>query len=56
MKYADGHQSGGVRVKPKPPPPFSLRLSEAEKALLKADAGSEPLGTYTWLKTLRMKA
>mgnify|MGYP001184552137 CR=1 FL=1 len=28
------------------PPPFSLRLSEAEKACLKAEAGAMPLGAY----------
>lgn len=30
----------------KPPPPFSLRLSEAERAKLIAEAGNQPLGTY----------
>lgn len=30
----------------KGPPPFSLRLSEAEKARLKAEAGARPLGAY----------
>ncbi len=28
------------------PPPFSLRLSEAERATLEARAGSKPLGAY----------
>lgn len=28
------------------PPPFSLRLSEAERARLKAEAGNQPLGAY----------
>ena len=28
------------------PPPFSLRLSEAERVRLKAEAGNQPLGAY----------
>ena len=32
--------------KPNYPPPFSLRLSEAERARLKAEAGNRPLGSY----------
>ena len=30
----------------KPPPPFSLRLSADERALLDAQAGGQPLGAY----------
>lgn len=40
----------------KTPPPFSLRLTEAEKARLKAEAGGRPLGAYIREKALGPKA
>lgn len=46
MRVADGLHAGGERTRAKPPPPFSLRLSEAERARLKAEAGNQPLGSY----------
>jgi hypothetical protein len=35
-----------LRAKGASPPPFSIRLSEAERARLKCEAGPQPLGTY----------
>ena len=46
MRCADGFHTGGERPKAKAPPPFSLRLSKAERALLEARAGNQPLGAY----------
>jgi len=46
MSYADGNRISANRMKAKAPPPFSLRLSEGEKARLRAEAGNQPLGAY----------
>jgi hypothetical protein len=35
-----------ARSRPKPPPPFSLRLTARERARLEELAGSQPLGAY----------
>ena len=40
---AETRQEGRPR---KRPPPFSLRLTAAERAQLEAQAGTQPLGTY----------
>jgi hypothetical protein len=41
-----------VPLRPKRPPPFSLRLSVEERARLTAEAGGAPLGTYLKAKLL----
>lgn len=49
-------QQGAPKPKRKKrPPPFSLRLSEAEKARLRAEADGEPLGAYIRAKALGPK-
>lgn len=40
------------RAKSKSPPPFSLRLSADERALLKSQAGNKPLGSFIREKLL----
>lgn len=41
------HPRGQRKANPrKRPPPFSLRLTVAERAQLEAEAGTQPLGTY----------
>lgn len=47
MSFADGLHAGGEHTRAKPPTPFSLRLSEAERARLKAEAGNQPLNTFS---------
>lgn len=47
-----GALSPPVRDKPKPTRPFSLRLSEAERARLLDEARGAPLGTYIRAKVL----
>lgn len=44
-------QSAGP-AKPKRPAPFSIRLSEDERAVLKRKAGKKPLGAYVRAKLL----
>ena len=39
-------------AKPKRPAPFSIRLSDEERAFLERKAGSKPLGTYAREKLL----
>lgn len=46
MSQADEPQGGNGREKAKASPPFSLRLSDRERAHLKTCAGDLPLGTY----------
>lgn len=46
MRYADGPSTTANGIKAKAPPPFSLRLSEGERARLRAEAGNQPLGSY----------
>lgn len=48
---AAGAGSGAAR-KEKPEPPFSLRLSAADKARLREEAQGAPLGTYMKAKLL----
>ena len=43
---SNAQASSSVRQKPKPAPPFSLRLSAEERARLEEQAGSRPLGSY----------
>lgn len=45
-----------VRAHRKKPAPFSLRLSEDERAQLKAEANGEPLGAYIRSRLLGPKA
>lgn len=44
------------KVKREIPPPFSLRLSLAERTKLEAEAGNQPLGTYIRDRLLGSKA
>jgi len=46
MSHKNGFQAHGDRRNTRPPAPFSLRLSEAERDRLKALAGSQPLGSF----------
>jgi hypothetical protein len=39
-------QSASTATKPKCPPPFSLRLSEEERAILRQRAGKRSMGEY----------
>ena len=41
-----GHASGSEGARKKRPAPFSIRLSEAERARLAKDAAGAPLGSY----------
>ena len=45
-KTGEAERTKPKKPKPKSPPPFSLRLSNDERAYLEALAGNQPLGAY----------
>lgn len=48
----DFKASGGPKARKKRPAPFSIRLCEAERARLEAEAKGAPLGAYVKAKAL----